>query len=383
MAHVHMFPPLPVGKTIYKPDMIPEVKKHIINLFLLRSQEDDHYDSYFKFFRNTVLDSLYGLTPSDDRHFAMDTYEDLEKVVTCLKNNPDDTRSEIAKKLAADFSESSEAQKLRSVELAAHLLLTIHVRSWTDSVAPLRADTTAVEWDDEASLKKMVKDKFIKIPDVENPDLEKPAEMPIDPKFTLKSLRKLCGIKVRWTNNLKDHLRYDQDTANLHLYPHTICLLRHKEDSCEIIPDDLIDETVKSLELLLPFQEKTKVFYRPDSSYNEPRAIDFNKFRYWRKRLLELDGIFKQAPRNFYQMLVDRRNPLQWWTFWIAVTLLVLTIFFGILTTYAGFRQITLAEELYDLTVLQGGQLYNLTFIQACSANNLSEGLEDFCARHS
>ena len=371
------FTPPPVGQTVYKQDMIPEVKEYIINLFLLRSPHLDHHDSYLKFFRETVLDSLYGLTPSGDRHFVMQTYKDLAKVVTCLENHSDSSRSQIAEKLAADFPTSSEAQRLQSVELVAHLWLTIYVRSRTYPVAPLRADTTVVEWNDTASLKKMVQDNFTV------PDLQRPAEMPIDAKFTLEKLRKLCGIKVQWTDNLKDHLRYDQSTANLHLYPHTVCLLKHKEKSCEVIPKDLIDETVKSLDLLFPFQEeKTQVFYRPDSSYSQPRATDFSEFRYWRKRLLELDGIFKQAPRNFYQMLVDRRNPLQWWTFWIAVTLLLLTIFFGILTTYAGFRQIALAEELYDLTVLQGGQLYNLTFIQACSANNLSERLEDFCARN-
>ena len=56
-------------------------------------------------------------------------------------------------------------------------------------------------------------------------------------------------------------------------------------------------------------------------------------------------------------MLVDRMNPLQWWTFWIAATLLVLTIVFGVLTTYTKLRQIASAKGLYVLTVLQGGQL--------------------------
>ena len=372
------FTTTPREQTVNKPDMSSEVKNNVTELFLLHPLNPDRYESYLEFFRKTIVGSLYGSTPSDGQQFAMRTYSHLEKVVTCLENNSDSSRSKIAEQLKADFPWSSEPQRLRSVELVARLWSTIYVRSRTYPVPPLRADTTVVEWNDTVSLKKMVKDNFA------TPDLERPVEMPIDAKFTLENLRKLCGIRVQWTDNLKDHLKYDQSTAKLHLYQHTVCLLKHKEKSCEIIPKDLVDETVKSLDLLFPFQEKkTPVFYRPESSYSQPRAVDFSEFRYWRKRLLELHDTFKEAPRNFYQLLVDRRNPLQWWTFWIAVTLLVLTIFFGVLTTYTGFRQITLAEELYDLTVLQGGQLYNLTFVQACSANNLSEGLEDFCASNS
>lgn len=87
-------------------------------------------------------------------------------------------------------------------------------------------------------------------------DLKRPEEMRIDAHFTLEKLCKLCDIKVRWTGNLKDHLRYDHSTANLHLHAHTACLLSHKECPCEIIPIDLIDETLRSLNILPTFEEK-------------------------------------------------------------------------------------------------------------------------------
>jgi hypothetical protein len=60
--------------------------------------------------------------------------------------------------------------------------------------------------------------------------------------------------------------------------------------------------------------------------FEGPRRLHLEQFSYWRNRLLELhEDIFKTPPDSLLQLLVDRRNPLQWYTFWIAVVVLILS----------------------------------------------------------
>lgn len=182
----------------------------------------------------------------------------------------------------------------------------------------------------------------------------------IDPAFTIKNLRRFCRINVQWTANLKDHLLYDRSTVTLHLFPHKICLISHL-DSWNILPKEFVAETLRTLDLLFPFGEEDtrkyldqtgQTFYRT-SSRDLSRATNFGEFHYWHKRLVELHGVFNQAPRSILQLWYDRRNPLQWWTFWLAALIAVLTIVFGIISSYTGFQQLAIAEQAYKLSVWQ------------------------------
>lgn len=53
----------------------------------------------------------------------------------------------------------------------------------------------------------------------------------------------------------------------------------------------------------------------------------------------------------------DRRNPVQWWTFWLAAIITVLTVVFGIIASYTGFRQVATAEQAFQFSVLQACSL--------------------------
>jgi len=65
------------------------------------------------------------------------------------------------------------------------------------------------------------------------------------------------------------------------------------------------------------------------------------QFDFWREELLTLKEIF-DSPRsssltNFWY---DRRNKIQWYTFWIAAMVLALTIFFGLVQSIEGALQV-------------------------------------------
>ena len=60
---------------------------------------------------------------------------------------------------------------------------------------------------------------------------------------------------------------------------------------------------------------------------------------------MKLYPVFRQPPTTIYHLWHDRRNPMQWYIFWLAFLIAILSIVFGLLGTYISFRQIQLAEQ--------------------------------------
>ena len=56
-------------------------------------------------------------------------------------------------------------------------------------------------------------------------------------------------------------------------------------------------------------------------------------FFYWRDRIAEIHAESQSDPTNWKLMWRDRRHPLQWYTFWFAVAVLVLTVIFGTISS--------------------------------------------------
>jgi uncharacterized membrane protein YkvA (DUF1232 family) len=74
----------------------------------------------------------------------------------------------------------------------------------------------------------------------------------------------------------------------------------------------------------------------------EERQID--QFKYWHDRLVILKQVFDEAePSNFTQWWRDRRRHVQWYTFWVAVLVLMWTVVFGLIQCIEGALQVWLA----------------------------------------
>ena len=64
---------------------------------------------------------------------------------------------------------------------------------------------------------------------------------------------------------------------------------------------------------------------------------DIRNFKYWHDRLVILKEVFDSTdPGHVKQWWFDRRKRVQWYTFWIAATVLVLTVFFGLVQSIEG-----------------------------------------------
>lgn len=121
-----------------------------------------------------------------------------------------------------------------------------------------------------------------------------------------------------------------------------------------IFPQGLIEETIRTIRLLFPQGNKpTETWYRKHSSVNslDPRLIQcgclraddrqFEHFKYWRDRLLILKQVLDESrPSTISQWWNDRRNSVQWYTFWVAIPVLLLTIFFDLVQSIEGALQV-------------------------------------------
>lgn len=122
-------------------------------------------------------------------------------------------------------------------------------------------------------------------------------------------------------------------------------------------PDGFIDETLRTLSLLFPQNDRKSyrwvrsqiVEHTLDSSIlrcGNLRAQNrrFEHFPFWHDRLVILKQAFDESsPRGLRQWWKDRRNSVQWYTFWVAVLVFAMTLFFGLVQSVEGALQVYLS----------------------------------------
>lgn len=126
----------------------------------------------------------------------------------------------------------------------------------------------------------------------------------------------------------------------------------HSHES--LLPAGLAAETLQTLALLFPSSDAAlkKWFVRmPESAKLDNCLIEcgqlttdsrqIERFAFWRDRLVTLKQVFDEAqPKSLSQWWHDRRNGEQWYTFWVAVIILALTVLFGLIQCVEGGLQV-------------------------------------------
>ena len=106
----------------------------------------------------------------------------------------------------------------------------------------------------------------------------------------------------------------------------------------------MLRETLLSLDLLFPIwdhatlqllEDHKQSFHESGPFLAQSATLTLDDFDYWRDRLLELREVLDAPPVSWQQLYRDSRNPQQFWTFWIALFILALTL----LSSIASFVQ--------------------------------------------
>jgi hypothetical protein len=122
-----------------------------------------------------------------------------------------------------------------------------------------------------------------------------------------------------------------------------------------IFPDGFIPETLRSIALLFPqYDNDVRRWFQGISARGEqvdPALIEVERlnaedrqiegFKYWRDRLVVVKQVYDESkPKTMGQWWHDRRNTVQWCTFWVAIVVLLLTVFFGLVQSIEGALQV-------------------------------------------
>ena len=229
-------------------------------------------------------------------------------------------------------------------------LIDLAVDVWSMlSVAKFPGDISydePIPWEDDVTLTDLVRKCFTLKP--ESQDIVKMPQA-----FTAAHLEKIGGIQVVWTSNLADHLLLKEDDTKLMLF-HQVSILRlHDILPNDILPEGLAEETIRTISLLMPpvlgepnpwFRQQQQMHKIDAEAGNCDRLNSSQRqiknFAYWRDRLVLLKRTFDDAePRNLSQLWWDDRKKTQWFTFWVAVLVFILTLFFGIVQSVASIVQ--------------------------------------------
>jgi hypothetical protein len=127
--------------------------------------------------------------------------------------------------------------------------------------------------------------------------------------------------------------------------------------SQELFPAGFCGETLRTIALLLPSADRDVMHWYRKQQFLErldSRAAklpilriegrQINGFHFWRQRLTILKQAFDEAePSTISQWWYDRRRGPQWYTFWVAIIVLALTVFFGLAQLIEGAIQVYFA----------------------------------------
>lgn len=120
------------------------------------------------------------------------------------------------------------------------------------------------------------------------------------------------------------------------------CINADQISTSSLYIPDFLQETIDTLALLLPrsydgcnewlrrCRERRNLDPNLGTLGIVPR--DLERYPYWRDRLLVIAETFDRAqPHTLRQWWYDRRDKVRWYTFWVAVTVLCLTVIFGLI----------------------------------------------------
>ncbi|KAI0203966.1 hypothetical protein F4808DRAFT_416434 [Astrocystis sublimbata] len=175
--------------------------------------------------------------------------------------------------------------------------------------------------------------------------------------FTALNLKEIGGMRIEWTRNLADHLRLVDDDQTVSIFDCVAHLRFQKTVHQQIFPTGFIDETLRTLALLFPQNDaKTEMWLQSqisefglDQLLTECGSLAtherrFENFSYWNNRLVILkQALDDSSPQTLSQWWFDRRNGVQWYTFWVAILVFAITVFFGLVQSIEGALQVWLS----------------------------------------
>lgn len=310
------------------------------------AQDPSLENSYFKYYDEQCKHVLHfkrlGNVLKKHAHI-IDIIQKLRHSNATRQQEIDDLRS----KLRLQSLSSSDALISQAIDLAVRIWLMVDIGKVPDSLVPCQ---TPLVWAN-GTLKEFIENQFS--PPVA---VQKQIRIKLDKIFTARNLECIAGLQIIWTDNLSDHLRLTADTVAddrcISIFHHASVLKHHKDN--HVFPCGFVDETLRTLSLLFPQYDaqSSKWLIRQQRSLGLDHHIieagqlkanerQIERFRFWHERIVALKQVFDDVePSTISQWWFDTRRRVQWYTFWTAVVVVMLTLVFGVVQCVEGGLQV-------------------------------------------
>lgn len=358
-------------------DVLDKQLQDHITASLWSAQKHHNHATYFQYFR----EECEAWRLSSDCAIAIQTYQDFLDLVEHLKRTRREKRSAPAvldffpplqalddkKSPTPSISEEYTSEQLQlslrlrfphcdpvsatnSIFLTVRLWLMLNVGS--SAFFPGRS---SLEWAEDQSLDDFINTCF--------PISEWGPRISQWP-FSLNAynLERVGGFELVWTDHLADHLYLNEDLGTINVYHHVQALrgLLNAKAPDQALPDRLLLETLQTLSLLIPRANRdckiwfekvyTKYAENIDHGAGDVEMLHWarspEKYKYWGQRLITIKMAYDASePKNLGQWWHDRRRRVEWYTFWVAVLVVFLTIVFGLIQSITGVMQVYYASH--------------------------------------
>ncbi|KAH7027959.1 uncharacterized protein B0I36DRAFT_246390 [Microdochium trichocladiopsis] len=277
-----------------------------------------------------------------DSYVTIRSYEPLVFIVRQLR--ADVPRESMLELLRTDTSLTGPDRfRENSINLAARLLTMLKIGRAENQVAA----RGYLDWS-AGTLRELISQRFSDAPILDFTHTRFPKT------FDAWSLDSISGLSIEFTDNIADHLLLVDDDTTVLIFHHVTFLEYQGPDN--LFPPGFIEETKHTLALLFPQgtfgapqrgKEYKRKWLRKLTAAAAPCAVDqrlghcfgtlraeqrhIERFHYWRDRLVILKQAFDEAtPTTISQWWHDRRNGERWYTFWVAILVLAVTAFLGL-----------------------------------------------------
>jgi hypothetical protein len=313
------------------------IRKELWPSSTLKVDAIEYWNPYFGYFEKQAHNALH----DQGLHVAARTYQHVVDIVHMFEQ--DELREDIRPNLRSLCVKMDVDPEIldSSMDLAARLYTMINIGT-NDYVV---SSQTQLMWG-SGTLKRFLAEWF------GAPQILNNSNIRFEKTFTAYNMERIAGIKIRWTDNLADHLRMvDEDDKTVAIFHHAFFLSR---TTSNLFPAGLIEEVLRTLALLFPQHDSLTQKHLQRlaiSSTFDPHIKrcgqlrlgerQIENYRFWHDRLVILKQAYDQSrPSTLSQWWYDRRNGVQWYTFWVAVVVLFLTILFGLVQSIEGALQV-------------------------------------------
>ncbi|KAF2969455.1 hypothetical protein GQX73_g4119 [Xylaria multiplex] len=321
----------------------------------IRSADIDLATFWDYYFKTSAL-SLH----DGGRHVAVRTHRDIIDVVCLLKAGVSrgDIKQRLRFKLKTKHINEDELLD-NSIDLAASLVVMCDCGISSHGFS----GSTEIQWKYD-SLMEFLSKYFGDKPILSHENIK------LEKTFKARNFSRIAGLEIIWTDNLVDHLRLTDDDTKVHIFHHASFLEYQRWSSQSLLPANLASETLQTLALLFPstdFETRKWILKVPSIDPRVSRCgrlktdlRQIEKFLIWRDRLVMLKQVYDEAqPKTLRQWWHDRRNGVQWYTFWVAVLVLILTVLFGLIQSIEGAIQAYASLKAMSDHPEMGRRMYN------------------------